>query len=242
MRKAAMAAGRGLLDLLAPTSCVFCAEPGARLCRRCWRVLPYAGSACRRCAEPFTGALPASGVCSRCELDPPTFSATRAAFRYDFPVDRAIRAVKFRHQLFYLPVLARRMASIVTRHFGECDVLVPVPLHRIRQTLRGFNQAELLAAAVAKRAAMPIARGVCRNRPTQPQSGLTAEARRMNVRNVFTLTQSLQWRHPLIIDDVMTTGHTCDELAAVLLHGGAQDVSVVVAARAPSPTGRKPLR
>jgi ComF family protein len=110
---------------------------------------------------------------------------------------------------------------------------VPVPLHRSRLRERGFNQAIELARPVARALAAPLdMRSCCRARATTAQASLSRTARRENLKGAFTMRHELNVRHVVIVDDVMTTGSTADELAQALKGGGAAKVSVLVVARA----------
>lgn len=120
-------------------------------------------------------------------------------------------------------------------HLRHADALLPVPLHPWRHAARGFNQALELARPLARRSGLPLLTITRRVRRTRPQTGLTAAERRRNLRGAFSVTRRLPCRHPLIVDDVMTTGETCSQLARVLLAAGAEDVSVLTAARAGRP-------
>jgi ComF family protein len=176
-------------------------------------------------------SLPA-GLCVRCQASEPPFAFALAPLLYEFPVDAAIKACKFRRQLFYLPVFGRFLFDAFEKHFTDVDALVAVPLHRWRHALRGFNQAEELCKYLHRRTDLPIAANVRRRRATATQSGLTFAERKHNLRHAFSVHGRLRSRHPLIVDDVMTTGETCKELAKTLLAKGAQKVSVLTIARA----------
>jgi ComF family protein len=115
------------------------------------------------------------------------------------------------------------------------DVVTPVPLHPWRRVQRGFNQADDLA----RRAGLPVLRALVRTRPTATQTGLSAGARRRNVRNAFGLspwlrlsTRSVAGRVVVLIDDVRTTGATLEECAAVLKRAGAREVRALTVATA----------
>lgn len=155
-----------------------------------------------------------------------------APLLYEFPVDAAIKALKFRRQLYYLPVFANLLAAAVEQAFPDVDGLVPVPLHHWRHALRGFNQAHELCKIISLYTKIPISGGVRRARATKTQSGLSAVARRQNLRGAFALSGRFGLRYPLVIDDVMTTGETCGELAKTLLGAGAEKVSILTIARA----------
>lgn len=215
--------------------CVFCASRTVNgfFCNACRSSLPRIPFACIRCGQPLARALPAGLDCADCILRPPPFRAVRAALSYTFPVDAALKAFKFDGRLVYAPAFAELMSRELA-HFRHVDALLPVPLHRWRHAARGFNQALELARPLARRSRLPLFTMTRRVRPTRPQSGLSAAERRRNLRGAFALTRPLPCRHPLIVDDVMTTGATCGQFARILLAAGARDVSVLTAARAGS--------
>jgi ComF family protein len=109
------------------------------------------------------------------------------------------------------------------------DVVVPVPLHRSRRRARGFNQ----AAELAGRLGVPVLDVMKRTRATPSQTGLSAAARRSNVKNAFTLRRGLDVAglRIVLVDDVSTTGATIEACARVLRDGGAVEVSAATAAR-----------
>jgi len=222
---------RRLLNRLPPPLCAFCSTPtGSRLCcDRCSALLRRNRVACGRCASPLHTA-PGS-LCGRCQSRPPPYHLAAAPLLYEFPVDAAIKALKFRRHLYYLPVFGDLLLNEIALRFKHVDGLVPVPLHRWRHALRGFNQATELCKRIRRDNGLPVVTGVTRVHATKTQSGLSAEERRRNLRGAFSVSGSLGFRHLLIIDDVMTTGATCGQLAKELLAAGAKKVSVLTIAR-----------
>lgn len=223
----------GVRRTLIPDRCALCCLPGIDgwFCERCLNLLPSNAVACERCATPLAliADLP---LCAACRTNPPVFSATRAPMLYEFPLDSALKALKFRRSLHHAPALSSLLLGELRECFSDCDALVPVPLHRWRHAARGFNQAEELCRPLSRATGLPILRGVRRVRATRTQSELPARERRGNVRGAFAVRGPLRSRRPLIVDDVMTTGETCNQLARVLLYAGADDVRVLVVARA----------
>ena len=224
---------RRCLDLLFPPSCVLCGLPDdqASLCTRCRDVLPCNDCACRRCAAPLDTPSPGAD-CGACQSNPPAYHSASAPFLYAFPLDAALKRLKFQRRLLFAPVFADLLLPALNHAFPHCDALVPVPLHRRRHVLRGFNQADEICRPLARASGLPTLVNVLRRRATRPQSGLTAVERRRNLRNAFAVHGDLPGRYPLIVDDVLTTGSTCNELARALLGAGAEQVSVLVVARA----------
>lgn len=221
-----------------PDSCVLCGgqetagSANGYFCAPCMGDLPRMPAACGRCGVPVAMALPDGIECADCQLRPPPFHAARAALLYTFPVDTALKALKFRRQLYYAPAFAELLLAELTRNFPDADAVVPVPLHRWRHVTRGYNQAVELCAPLCRQTGLPLVRNARRIRNTEPQTGLNARERRRNLRNAFAVDGTLHCRHPLIVDDVMTTGETCRQLAAALLDAGATTVNVMTVARA----------
>ncbi|HEX2139479.1 MAG TPA: ComF family protein [Woeseiaceae bacterium] len=217
-----------------PGACVLCgtATSPQHFCARCALDLPRILNACGHCAVPLAPSLT---VCTDCRQRPPPFIAARAALSYTFPIDAALKALKFRRHLHYVPAFAQLLEPLLSETFPSADALVPVPLHRWRHATRGFNQAQELCKPLGRKFGLPIMGHARRIRRTRPQAGLDAAARRRNLRNAFAIHGRLRCRHPLIVDDVMTTGETCRQLAAVLLDAGAETVGVLTVARAAAP-------
>lgn len=214
--------------------CVFCdqAADGGRICGQCRRTLPWNNTFCECCGQAMMAGQPPGVACVACQSWRPPFEKARAPLIYDFPVDAVIKAIKFRRQLWYVPALAALLRRTLTSEFAQVDALVPVPLHRWRQMTRGFNQATELCRPLHKATGLPILTQVARIRATSAQTGLNTAERKRNLKNAFAVSGKLKSRHPLIVDDVITTGETCSQLAMELIRSGAKSVGVLTVARA----------
>lgn len=214
--------------------CVLCASPGSedRICARCMDVLPWNHCYCECCGQPVAAQQPPGVLCADCQSSPPLFERARSPLRYAFPVDTALKALKFKRQAMYAPAFATILVPTLHEAFPHVDALVPVPLHRWRHVTRGFNQAIEIAKTLASSTGLPINQQTRRVRRTATQAGLSASKRRKNLRHAFSVNGLLDTKYPLIIDDVITTGATCDYLAAALLNAGAKSVNVLTVARA----------
>lgn len=228
--------GRSLEHALMPATCVFCGTRPQRhtvpICNGCYADLPWIERACPRCANPVASELPGNVCCVACQQQPPPFFATVAPLSYDFPVDAAIKAMKFKRRLFYAPAFAHVLFDALMRLPTDIDGLLPVPLHWRRQALRGFNQAAEISRPLRRKTGLPLVSNVRRSRATPYQSGLNAAHRQRNLAGAFSVRGAVRSRHVLIIDDVVTTGETCRQLAHKLLDAGAERVSVLAIARA----------
>jgi len=118
---------------------------------------------------------------------------------------------------------------------GSVDLIIPVPLHPSREKERGFNQAELLAEEISRTIGKPVAKRVLiKTRKTLTQVSLEAEERKQNLTGAFEVKNPGQilGRKVLLVDDVFTTGSTCQECARILIQSGASEVQVITLARA----------
>jgi ComF family protein len=140
--------------------------------------------------------------------------------------------MKFRRHLIYAPAFASLLLPVLMSEFEDCDALVAVPLHRWRHIARGFNQAVELCRELMRHIDLPLLDNVVRVRPTKSQSGLSSAMRKKNLRGAFAVQGEMYARFPLIIDDVITTGATCEHLAIALCEAGAEKVGVLTVARA----------
>jgi ComF family protein len=213
--------------------CFLCrGAAGDVLCAACDADLPrLAGPRCPRCAL----ASPGPGPCGRCLARPPAYDATLAALSYEFPADVLVQALKFRAELALAPLLGGLLAACLPRA-ERPDFVAPVPLSAARLRARGFNQALEIAREAARAAGLRLAPALAeRARDTPPQVDLPHDARARNVRGAFRCAQALEGASVALVDDVMTTGATLDELAATLKRAGAARVVNWVAARTPAP-------
>jgi ComF family protein len=233
---------RTLAGALLPCSCALCGETaGEVVCTPCRERYAQPGSSrCPCCANPL-GAHEAAGQrCAGCLADAPEFDATVAAVDYAAPLDALVLRLKFGAQLPLAPWFARQVRDAVLARPGWPlpDLLCPVPLGRQRLVERGFNQALEIARPLALSLGVPLQpRLVRRSVETQAQSGVAPSARADNIRGAFELAdeafEQVEGRHIGVVDDVMTSGHTLNELAATLKRAGAARVSNLVFARTP---------
>jgi ComF family protein len=160
-----------------------------------------------------------------------------SALVYEYPVDRLIMLAKFRARTDAARVLGEFLGRYLLqlRAAGDlhpADVILPVPLHRIRLAKRGFNQAREIALAVSDGLDLPLHGDVCRRiRNTREQTGLTGRARYRNTVGAFRATTNLSGQRIAVIDDVLTTGSTTDAMAFALREAGASHVQVWSVAR-----------
>ncbi|GGC50308.1 ComF family protein [Chelatococcus reniformis] len=232
--------GRGALDLVYPPACVHCrgatAEPHA-LCAACWGGLafierPY----CERLGTPFAVDYGGPLLSPAAIADPPVFARARAAARYDGIARDLLHELKYNDRPELARLLGRLMASAGRELVADADLIVPVPLHRLRLWSRRFNQAALLAAVVSRLTGVASDPAVLvRRKRTRAQVGLTRAERGANLQGAFGVPDEarprLEGRRAILLDDVLTTGATVNAAARALLRGGAVAVDVLTFAR-----------
>ena len=211
------------------------------LCRSCRSLLEPVGAACPCCGEPGS-----DDTCIRCAIAPPPFTRVPACFLYRD--DDASSRLLLRWKYGGDHVVGASLATLLAEHrapHAECyDVIVPVPLHATRLAERGFNQAAILARAVARgseHVAVDLLRRGARN---ATQAALGRGARAENVRHAFVVRPriSLSGRSVLLVDDVVTTGETVRACSAALRDAGARRVDVWSLARTPRRPWSAPAR
>ena len=195
-------------------------------CKSCDADLPRLNSAhCPVCGLPTLNGE----TCGKCLKDKPSFEATCAAFAYAFPIDKLVQAVKFSGHLSLVDQLADALSLRIN---ATPDLIIAMPLHPLRLRERGFNQSQLLAQRLSKQLSIPLSSNTCtRIRNTPPQSSLSWHEREKNIRGAFNCASDLAGKHIAIVDDVMTTGISIEELASTLRQAGAAKISAWVLAR-----------
>jgi ComF family protein len=177
-------------------------------------------------------------LCGRCISKPPRFDYCYSLFRYEDGIIQLVHQLKFAEKISNArslgEMLYHRLQAEIQRTSEKPECLLPVPLHNRRLRQRGYNQSIEIARVIARKLAIPIEYDlVARQRHTEAQSGLTAKQRRKNIRNAFCVTGRIKYKHVLVIDDVVTTGTTVNELSRVLKKHKVERVGVLSIARAP---------
>ena len=231
-----------------PGHCALCGATGTHvLCDGCradffGRHTPR----CHCCALPLASAYTESETCGQCLRQQPAFDATVTAANYAAPLDQLVLGLKFGGRLALAPLFAEQLRVALSdrqhqhHRYNLPDLLTPVPLGPARLRERGFNQSLEIARPLSLALGVPLLpRLLVRVRDTPAQSGLAPAGRHLNLLEAFTLTthalEKVRCRHVGVVDDVMTTGATLNEVAATLKHFGAARVTNLVFARTPLP-------
>jgi ComF family protein len=214
--------------------CLLCGLPSHSdsLCHGCRQDLPENRYACHRCAIP----LPQDGLlCANCQEKPPAFDSSHVPLLYRQPVTRLVHDFKFRHRL----PAGRQLTGLFYHSLQQrCEPLpqrlIPVASHASRIRERGFDTALWIADQISRQTGIRVERNLLIRRDKKPdQHGLSARQRRDNPRNSFALLDKPDYQHIAIVDDVMTTGSTVNEIARLLRAAGVKKIEIWAIARTP---------
>lgn len=204
---------------------------GRDLCEACANSLPRNHPACPRCALPL--AFDSAEPCGECLKRPPAFDRSFALFHYEEPARHLITTLKFHARYPCARLLGDLLADALADREDPPGLIMPVPLHSSRYRERGYNQTLEIARTLSRRLHIPVDYQSCiRARLTLPQTQLKAKERRRNVKKAFALARPIEADHVAILDDVITTGATVNELAKLLRKAGVGRIDVWACARA----------
>lgn len=207
-----------LLELLYPSRCAFCrrlTRPGEGMCPACAKTLPFAPEAAQR------QSLAHADVCV-------------SPLYYEGDARASLLRYKFRGMAAYAKIYGKILAKCVDGNRISCDIITWAPLGRRRLRRRGYDQAGLLAAALAEETGLPCAPLLKKTRENPAQSGMGgAERRRANVAGLYAVTdpEAARGKKILLVDDIVTTGATLSACAKALKDAGAASVSAAALAR-----------
>ncbi len=230
-----------ILDTLFPVSCLSCGKPDTWLCDGCIaRIPPRLEQVCPLCEKRIT---PGGQTCFSCRRKSPLSGLLAAASYESNILAQAVHYYKYRFiEDFKYPLGEILTKAYLNSRLSLPDLIIPVPLHKRRLRLRGFNQSELLADFLGQNLApgfeIPVISSLLiRNRYTYPQMRIKDYSKRQkNIENAFSLgreapTNKLKGKNILLVDDIATTGSTLFECAKILKKSGAKEVFAVVIAR-----------
>jgi len=235
-----------LIDILYPPRCHLCGRflsPAEgtlhpkHLCTECRDALtPVTHPLCTVCGNPFPTSAGQDHLCETCLRSDPWYDLVRAPYLYSSPLMEAVQRFKYQAETHLISTLGPLLSSFAGGYISQPKEIltIPVPLHRRRLRERGFNQSLLLARAVSGHLGSRLDYlSLARKKYTPPQTGLSKEKRKKNVRDAFLVVYPERVRGAviLLVDDVFTTGHTLNECARTLKRSGARTVICLTLAR-----------
>lgn len=224
------------IELLYPPQCITCETATATphsLCVTCWNTLPLISKPyCERLGTPFQVDFGAGMLSPAAIADPPRFDRGRAVARHRDAAKSLVSRFKYGERLDLAKLMARMMVQAGGDILADADLLVPVPMHRIRLWRRRYNQAALLANGVSAISGVPVSLDALqRVRHTRAQVGLGRSDRQKNLAGAFRIPPEhealVAGRRVVVIDDVRTTGSTLNACAHILRKAGAARIDVL---------------
>lgn len=225
-----------VLDAIFPIECLGCKKEGEWICTACLARIPIeVQDFCFACKKVSLGGR----TCFSCRRDFPLAGVIRF-LDYDEPIVReGIHLAKYSFVRKILNVLCSQIFPYLSPKFDDIEIdpraflFVPIPLHKRRLRQRGFNQAEIIAKAIAEHVSAQNQTVLFRKRWTLKQADLQEVDRKVNIKNAFSCSErtKVEGQYICLIDDVATTGSTLSECARVLLNCGAKEVWGLVLAK-----------
>lgn len=215
------------------TVCMLCQQTQHHahpVCAECEALFVPLGPACQHCARPLpdTPHLP----CGHCLQHKPEIDSVITALRFDEPFRNVLHTFKYREGFFLTTFLTHLMLKAYQQDQHATQCLIPIPIHPTRLKTRGFNQSVLLARKLSKALNIPCLISACEKiRNTPPQAALRAKERQQNVYQAFR-AHSLPYQHITLVDDLITTGNTANEVARTFKEQGVKTVQLWCCARA----------
>lgn len=229
-----------ILDVLFPPKCIICGKIISQdgcLCFTCWGKIdfitfPY----CSCCGVPFSYEIEEDLICGKCILKKPKYDKAVAVFVYNKYSNDIIHKFKYNDCSYAAKTLSNWMVREGKKLISDTDLIIPVPLHKLRLMTRFYNQAALLAKFISKNTKIKCDfKSLKRVKNTKQQFGLTLKQRAKNVRNAFFIPEqfkeNIKGKNILLVDDVMTTGATINACSYVLKKAGAKKVYVLTLGR-----------
>lgn len=209
------------------------------ICQYCLDSCPVPVSFCSLCSIPLEQSD--TGLCGKCLSTPPLFDLCLSAYLYEFPVNRIIQCIKYSSRLELIKPFTQQLTETLKHHYLDNpwpEAIIPVPMHNKRLRQRGYDQTLLLSRQIQQQLTdttlIPVDSNILkRHKATRPQQGLSAKARRKNLKNAFSLSEEIPYQHIALIDDVVTTGETVSEICRQLKKRQDIQIDIWCLARTP---------
>lgn len=196
------------------------------ICGKCRAETAFIGEPiCKKCGKPIRNEQ--EEFCYDCTVKKHIFEEGRSLWVHRSPVSEAVYALKYQNRRIYGNIFGKEMAEHFENYLmnHKITLIVPIPLHKRRKRIRGYNQAEILARVISEQVRIPMDSDLLvRVKNTRPQKKLSGKERRKNICGAFAVRQKLTGQKIVLIDDIYTTGSTLDEAAEMLLKAGAEKV------------------
>ena len=226
-------------DLIFPAKCFTCNniidETG--LCYNCWQKINFISTPfCKKCGHPFNVEIDKNILCGNCISSPPLYKQAFGRFKYDEHTRKIIHKIKYGDKTNFIPYFSNMLSSSAKEIITKADIILAVPMHKLKYLSRKYNQSQLIAYKLAiQNNKLYYPDLLIKKKSNMPQAGLSKKDRKNNVSGVFKVKErhidKIKGKNLLLIDDVMTTGETINSCTKVLLKKGCKSVYVLTLAR-----------
>ena len=227
---------KAVRDILFPCLCLYCEKkiPRSYLCRECLEKIVFLyPPRCRYCAKPLFSA---SNVCKQCSGRIYPYQRLISTTAYQGPMISLIHLFKYKNYDY----LAGYLASLMVKYLSKAGFnpynyhfITPVPLHRDKLKIRGYNQSGLLAKLLSNYFKISFRDDIITNTNIRPsQTKLSIEKREKNVKGIFAVTENLSGKKIILIDDIFTTGSTVNACSQALGEKGAEAITIITLSKA----------
>jgi ComF family protein len=223
-----------LANYILPYRCSSCSQlidKEQGMCAPCFSKLNFITSPyCSCCGFPFEFFIEGQNLCGRCVAKQPNYDLARSLFKFDLESKKLIHAFKYNDRTAHSKMFAKLIIARYKQEIEEVDLVIPVPMHRIKRIFRQYNPAQILAKDIADSLKIPMVPDVLiKTKWTKPQTKLTKYQREKNLSGslVFNIKRIVKGMRVLLVDDVKTTGTTCNTCAKLLKTSGAISVKLV---------------
>ena len=225
---------KNIIDYILPTRCFSCAslvQGESGFCSQCWQSFNFISKPfCGCCGRSFTINLDHQAMCGNCIKSPPSYDMARSLFKFDETTKKLIHSFKYYDQTILGTKFARMLVARYGRELDGADLIIPVPMHKLKRLLRMYNQAGVLAVAIGKETGKRVEQGLLKKTKwTKPQTYLQRAQRLKNIAGSISLVDAsvVDGKKVILVDDVITTGTTLNACARILKKAGAKAVIAI---------------
>ncbi|HJO95884.1 MAG TPA: ComF family protein [Victivallales bacterium] len=224
-----------IIGQFVPTICPLCLNQTTEnnyFCADCLNDFSFIGD--KRCSSCGSNLDLILNICSKCLKEEPfPWNNALSVIELKGYANEIIQKLKYNNRIDFVPYISRLASDLVIQNKLKFDYIVPIPLHKLKKLIRGFNQSYLISQSISKTIKIPCKEWLIREKYTISQTRLSSKMRRKNIINVFSSSKRaiIKNKDILLVDDVMTTGSTLRSAANQLLSAGAKQVSILVIAR-----------
>lgn len=222
-----------ILDFVIPNRCLSCADyidSEHNLCSKCWGKINFISKPyCVKCGSPIEINLNIDVTCLECINLPPKFTLSRSLCKFDDNVKKIIHNFKYYDKTSISKFFAKLIFNLYAHDFQNADLIIPVPMHKIKRILRRYNQSQILAFEIGKIFNKHVLNNVLiKIKNTKSQSLLSKKERKSNLKNSIIIKnpELIKGKSIILVDDVITTGTTIDYCCKLLKMAGVKKIYV----------------